>query len=309
MENFDFFTLKTDLADENDEILRTRTPNLCGIETKKSTINGAEIFEMNVKDEKGEELTGKNKGRYITVNVGRTEFFDSTTFERVCGVLAGCMSSFTEICDGAILLAGLGNPAIYADSVGTQTAENFIVTRHIKQSSPELFNKFSFRETCAVLPNVFGNTGVEAAQMIKGVVDDVHPSCIIAVDSLSSRRLSRLCTTVQLCDTGICPGSGVGNVRAEISKKTMGVPVIAIGVPTVVNAGTLARDLLSECGVEKNQLSDEMRKMLARQIGDDCYVSPKNCEKDVKSISRLIGFSLNAAIHKGIEFSQMHDFL
>ena len=307
MENIDFFSLKTDLADENDEILRAKMQNIFGVETRKLVTDGVEIFEMKVKNEKGEEQTGKRKGKYVTVNVGQTELFDSKAFERVCKVLAKVISAFSELREGPILLAGLGNPAICADSVGAHTVENFIVTRHIRQSSPKLFEKFSFCETCAILPNVFGNTGLEAAQMIKGIADDIRPSCIVAVDSLSSRRLARLCTTVQLCDTGICPGSGVGNARAEISQNTMGVPVIAIGVPTVVNACTLVSDLLSECGVEN--LSIEQQKMLSKQISGDCYVSPKNCEKEVKSISRLIGFSLNAAIHKEIDISQMRDFL
>ena len=160
-----------------------------------------------------------------------------------------------------------------------------------------------------MIPNVFGNTGVEAAEIIKGVADDIKPSCIIAVDALSSRHLSRVATTIQICNTGICPGSGVGNTRKEISSDSMGVPVIAIGVPTVVNATTLLTDALSDCGVDPSLLSDEARNSLKTRVNTDCYICPKDCGQSIKSISKLIGYSLSFAIHKGISFSEIHDFL
>ena len=309
MENFDFFSLKTDLADENDEIVRSQNRESSGIVTQSYTDNGVAIFSMDIKNSDGEKASGKKRGKYVTVNVGRTELYDTRTFELVCNVLSKVVRSFTDSMDGSFLLAGLGNPQICADSVGTQTAASFIVTRHIKESSPALFDKFGFSEASAITPNVFGNTGIEAAEIIKGVVDDINPACVIAVDSLSSRRLSRLGTTVQICDTGICPGSGVGNLRTEISEQTVGVPVIAIGVPTVVNASTLISDILSELGIDGKTLDKKDQIRLSEQLGDDCYVSPKSCENEIKSISRLIGYSLNSAIHKDISFSEMRDFL
>ena len=141
------------------------------------------------------------------------------------------------------------------------------------------------------------------------MAEKTKPSCIIVVDSLASRRLSRLATTVQICDTGLSPGSGVGNTRAEISKETIGIPVIAVGVPTVVNASTLVCDLLSECGVGEKDIDEQTKKSLYEQVGRDCFVSPKSCEKDIKSISRLVGFSINSCLHKDIDVYSMHDFL
>ena len=308
MENFDFFSLKTDLADENDEILRTKNHPYHGIDTRKYEKNGVEIFEMRVENSRGEMISEQKIGRYCTLNVGKTDLYDSNTFERVCCALSEIFDSFIKGRDN-ILLAGLGNPAICADSVGTQTAENFIVTRHIKKSDKQLFDKLFTSETSAITPNVYGNTGVEAAQIIKGIADDIKPSCVIAVDSLASRRLSRLGTTVQICDTGIHPGAGVGNVRAEISNETLSIPVIAVGVPTVVNASTLICDILGECGVGHENIDEKTAKSLYEQVGHDCFVSPKSCEKDIKSISRLIGFALNRSLHKNIDFSSMHDFL
>lgn len=308
MEKFDFFNLKTDLADENDEILRNKNQSVNGIVTQNSKRRGVDIFEMHITSPHGEKISGRKPGRYCTVTVGKTHFYDSGLFENVCLVLSEIFESFIKARDN-ILLAGLGNPAICADSVGTQTAQNFIVTRHIKEAEKEIFDKFFSSETSAITPNVLGNTGIEAAHIIKGIADDIKPSCIIAVDALASRRLSRLATTVQICDTGIFPGSGVGNVRAEISEETMGCPVIAVGVPTVVNASTLICDILSECGIGQKDIDDNTMKSLYDQVGQDCFVSPKSCETDIRSISKLIGYAINHALHKNIDLSSMHDFL
>ena len=308
MKDFDFFDLKTDLADESDEILRTKTSDISGVESERKTVDGVNIFTMVVKKGEGERQTDKKAGRYVTLDVGSTEIYDTDTFERICSVFSSVISSFTDEfknCSGGFLLAGLGNPDICADSVGKESVSSFIVTRHIKEASPDLFEKFGFAETAAITPDVFGKTGVEAAEIIKGVADDIKPSCVIAIDALSSRRLSKLATTVQICDTGISPGSGVGNMRKEISKDTVGVPVIAIGVPTVVNTATLIYDVLLETGC----LSENSKDTISQFTDPDCFVSKKECGAQMKSIGRFIGYSLNKAIHKDIEFSEMRDFL
>lgn len=311
MSETNFFDLKTDLADENNEILKKRSDTIHGISTQNRTENGIDIFTMDIKSRDAEIYSGKKRGRYVTVNVGNTHLYDSGAFEKVCETFTGVVKSFTDSFDGkgAFLIAGLGNPGLPADSVGAQTVKNFIVTRHIKASSPELFERFAFTESAAVVPDVFGNTGIEAAEVIKGVADDIKPCCIIAIDALTSRHISRLATTVQICNTGICPGSGVGNVRKEISAETFGIPVIAIGVPTVVNATTLISDILSDCGINKNSLPQESHGKLLSRVSSDCYVCPKESGESIRSISRLIGYSLNAAIHKGISYSEMADFL
>ncbi|MBE6623599.1 MAG: GPR endopeptidase [Ruminococcaceae bacterium] len=308
MKEIDFFDLKTDLADESDEILRTKTSDISGVESKRETVDGVNIFTMTVKNAEGEKQIGKKAGRYITLDVGSTEIYDTQTFENICTVFSTVISSFLDKFkdkDGGFLIAGLGNPDICADSVGKESVSSLIVTRHIKEASPELFEKFGFSETAAITPDVFGKTGVEAAEIIKGVADDIKPSCVIAIDALSSRRLSKLATTVQICDTGICPGSGVGNVRKEISEETIGVPVISIGVPTVVNASTLISDVLIGTGCCKENLKEKITEI----AGTDCFVSKKECGAQIKSIGRLIGYSLNKAIHKDIDYSEMRDFL
>lgn len=314
MENRNLFDLKTDLADESDELSQISREEYPGLHRSVSRIEGTTVIRLQVTDEQGERLCGKKVGEYVTAEVGNTVLYDTGGFEKLCGVCAELISRFFDRLlpgqgEKSFLLAGLGNPAILADAVGAETVRNFIVTRHIKTSAPGLFEKFGFRETAAVIPDVFGNTGIEAAEIIKGVVEDIHPDCVIAVDALSSRRLSRLAAAVQICDTGVCPGSGVGNARAEISRQTLGVPVIAIGVPTVVNVTTLLSDAFAACGMEPDRLSPEARRSLGEMIGEECYVAPKDCSSGIKSISRMVGYALNAAIHRNISYSEMRDFL
>lgn len=312
MDNLAFFNCKTDLADERDEHSAGALEEETGIKKEFLSIDGTPITRLFIESGNGERISGRKSGKYVTAEIGSTLFYDTATFEKKCDLCADLIGDFLErstAMSGPVLLAGLGNPAILADAVGAETVRSFIVTRHIKQSAPQLFDKFSFRETAACIPDVFGNTGVEAAQIIKGIADDIHPSCVIAVDALSSRKLSRLAAAIQLCDSGVCPGSGVGNRRAEISCETLGVPVLAIGIPTVVNASSLLSDAFRIGGVKLDTFDREQKALLRELVGEDYYVAPKNCEAAIKSISRMVGYALNKALHGDITYAEMRDFL
>ena len=304
---------KTDLADESHEYSDVGGEKIEGITQTERQTEDIRIIDLAITSKNGERICGKPRGHYITAEFSETAFYNAALFEKHCAVLSRLFDFFLDPIlkekDGCILLAGLGNPAISADSVGAETVRNFIVTRHIKHSSPRLYESFGFRETAAVVPDVFGNTGLEAAETLRGVAEKLRPVCVLAVDALSSRRLSRLSSAVQICDTGVCPGSGVGNRRMEISKETLGVPVIAVGIPTVVNASCLLSDSLELCGVKPEQLSEKVRNALRDRLGEDCYVAPKDCGGGIGKIARMVGYALNASIHKTIAFSEMPDFL
>ena len=152
---------------------------------------------------------------------------------------------------GAVLVAGLGNRAMTPDAVGPLAVEHLLVTRHLISALPNCFG--SFRAVSAVTPGVLGQSGVESAEAVAALVRELQPAAVIAVDALAARRTERLCTTVQLSDTGIAPGSGVGNHRHPLNRETLGVPVIAIGVPTVIDGATLAADLLESAGEEAGE--------------------------------------------------------
>ena len=190
-----------------------------------------------------------------------------------------------------MLVAGLGNRAITPDAVGPKVHEHILVTRHLVAQMPEQFGML--RPVASVAAEVLGTTGVESGEVVKAVCEKIHPACVIAVDALASRSLDRLCRTVQLADTGITPGSGVGNHRFGLNRDSLGVPVIAIGVPTVVGGATLAADLLGT--EEVPELGD----------GRDLLVTPKDIDSQVADLSKIIGYGIDLALQPGMELTDL----
>ena len=233
----------------------------------------------------------------------------------------------------SVMIVGLGNSALTSDSIGPQTVSGLIVTRHLKQHLPEVFSSMPLRETAAFLPGVLGHTGIESAETVKAIAKIVNPKVLIIIDALASRKIDRLCSTVQICDTGISPGSGVGNDRKEISERTIGVPVIAIGIPTVVDATTLALDIFDEASKrireEKNgdvkkaaeifedfdKLSNEaehiIRKVLSSSESSvsEMIVTPKDIDVIANKSARLLSLALNKALHGHLEQEEINALL
>lgn len=313
MRNFDLdFPQRTDLADEAAEYFKERSgkmsPGLCAAKEKK---NGFDVHVLDVLDKSGEDASGKPVGRYITIDTGKIWLSEKQKFEKACETIAECIRPFIPN-GSSCLLAALGNKNIIADAIGPITAENFIVTRHIKETDSKMFEALGMRETVCICPGVLGNTGVEAAEIIKGAVEHTKPGFVIAVDSLASRRLSRLATTVQICDTGISPGSGINNARKEITERTLGVPVIAIGVPTVVEVTTLAFDILRGMAEKHSEAFDAMDKLIndaSDESGAGFFVTPKETDHIIKDTSKLIGYGINLALHEGLSLSEIDEFL
>ena len=303
---------RTDLADEAAEYFKERSGSQSpGLRAEKQQKHGYETHILTVLDERGAEASGKPEGTYITVDVGKIWLSEKQRFKDACEALAECIRGFIPD-ETSCLLAALGNKNIIADATGPFTAENFIVTRHIKESNPEMFEELGLRETVCISPGVLGNTGVEAAQIIRGAVECTEPGFVIAVDSLASRRLSRLATTVQICDTGISPGSGINNARKELSVNTLGIPVIAIGVPTVVEVTTLAADILQDTarnsGMDEDGIGDMLDRLAARG-SDGFFVTPKETDHIIKDTAKLIGYGINLALHDGLTFDDIDEFL
>lgn len=200
-----------------------------------------------------------------------------------------------------LLVIGLGNREVTPDAVGPQAVENTVVTRHLITHLPDTFGHM--RPVAALAPGVLGSTGLESAEIIQGVVEKCRPDAVILVDALASMSLKRLCTTVQITDTGIVPGSGVGNARAAINQDLLQVPVVAMGVPTVVDAATLAAELLTSAGQE------ELADQLDRGAKENMIVTPKDIDARVREISRLVGYSINLAAHPDLSFGDFSMFL
>ena len=209
----------------------------------------------------------------------------------------------------SILIAGLGNNFITADSIGPKALSKVLITRHLKQQLGGLDN-FGLIEMSGIAPGVLGQTGMETAEIIFSVAEKIKPSLVILIDALASRKISRLATTIQLSNTGIAPGSGVGNHRRAIDSELLGAPVVSIGVPTVVDAATLSYDVLEEA---YKQASIEIDDKLTRDIlnialeesGGNFFVTPKESDLIINEVSKIIGYAINRCFYNEISFEEM----
>ena len=230
---------RTDLALERRDIYKKANNlenDLSGIECEEEVLNDQiSITRVEIKDEEGEKALGKPIGQYITLDIKDMKYMEDEELKNVSKSISKELNSVLNKhinSEESVLIVGLGNEYVTPDSLGPKVASNLEVTRHIIKYCPQ-FVKDGTREISAVSPGVLGVTGIETLEIVKGIVENVKPKLLIAIDSLCSKDMNRISSSVQIADTGIVPGGGVGNKRDEISKKTLGIPVISIGVPTV----------------------------------------------------------------------------
>lgn len=264
------------------------------IEFTEEETEGITVSTMHIKSEHGANLTGKPCGIYSTVFIGRIWLEGEDKLDSISHILASHIKQFADrMSPGAdnILIAGLGNRDITADAIGPLSVNSINITRHIKTHDAKLFAQIAESEISSVVPGVLGQTGIETSTLINGAVDNVKPSLVVVIDALAARSTDRLATTVQLCDSGIFPGSGIGNKRTAINQDVLGVPVLVIGVPTVVDSSTLVYDVLEKADIE--HIDDKLTEIL--ENGRSFFVSPKECDIAVSELSKLIARSINIA--------------
>lgn len=249
--------------------------------TEQGRICTVEIFNEN-----GARLLGKPEGKYVTVNVGKIWETDADKFRECADLIADTVKSMAKP-DGCVLAVGLGNRDVTADALGPLAASHIIATHHIKDTAA--LDKSGLGDCAALFPGVLSQTGIEAYKQIKAAAESVEPRLIIIIDSLAAAGVETLSTSVQITDTGISPGSGVGNDRGELSEKTLGVPVIAVGVPTIIDAAALLPD----------GSDNEYRRLKG------CYVCPKDSDRSVKELARLIGYAVNRICHPFLSYEDM----
>ena len=283
---------RTDLAAEARELWTQSAAEgaaLEGVEVREEHREGFPVTTVRILDARGTEALGKPEGTYVTLELSGLLRREEEAFPRAVRALAGELSTLTGLEPGApALVVGLGNRAITPDAVGPKAADHTLVTRHLVEREPVHFG--SFRPVAALAAGVLGTTGVESGELVAALVEKLRPGCVIAVDALASRSLDRVCRTVQIADTGIVPGSGVGNHRFALNRETLGVPVVAVGVPTVVDAATLAADVLAEAG------RDDLDPAALRGAGEGLFVTPRDIDAQVADLSKVIGFGLNLAL-------------
>ncbi len=281
--------LRTDLAVESVADLHSQK----GIRKSEDNRSGLDITRIEITEKATAEKLGKPMGNYVTLSKKR--LFDySEDFSDKAQLLAEEIRAFLP--EGEVLVAGLGNREITPDALGPLVADNVLSTRHFRRSSAQTFGLEKLRGVSVVATGVLGQTGIESAELIHSVVQKINPSAVIVVDALAARELSRLTSTVQLCDTGIAPGAGVQNSRTAITKELLGVPVIAIGVPTVVDAVTMAQSVF---GVDKTQ---------EERINPDGYtmmVTTRDIDTVIKRASSLVALAINLALHPELSYDDI----
>ncbi len=295
---------RTDLAVEAAQLWRERggAGKLPGVESKETKREGYPVTTVKILDCRGEEALGKPTGTYVTLTLEGLARRESDAFGRAARAVAAELTPLLKLSKGApALVVGLGNRSITPDDIGPKAADHTMVTRHLVEQVPEHFG--SFRPVAALAAGVLGTTGVESVELVRAVVEKIRPACVVVVDALASRSLSRVCTTVQLADTGIVPGSGVGNARFALNQETLGVPVIAVGVPTVVDAATLAADVLAQAG------RDDLDPEALRGAGDGLLVTPRDIDARVADLAKVIGYGINLALQPGLTIADIDLFL
>ena len=290
---------RTDLAVEAIENHKTAAA-LPHVRQSDRTLEGFAVHEVRILSEDAAREIGKPQGRYLTLELDALIRREEDAFPRACKALSTLLRELLpRPNDGPVLIAGLGNRMITPDAIGPQTADHVIATRHLVSQSPKVFA--DWRPVSALAPGVLGQTGVETGEVICGVLDRVRPAAVIAVDALAAGRLSRLLRTVQLADTGITPGAGVGNARAALNKETLGVPVIAVGVPTVVDGATLAHEISSQLGQPACEALDDLSQPV--------MITTRDIDREVADISRMIGYAVNMALHPHLSVADIDLYL
>lgn len=278
--------LRTDLAVE---CLDLNKSDSSGISHYEETIDEIPVTRVKIKTESASKSIGKPIGEYITVET--TPFYRFTSdLESQVTVVANEIKKLLP--EGLVLVVGLGNSAITPDALGPEVIQLIFATRHLKTNIKDISGFENLRSTASVAPGVLGQTGIETAEIISGIVNEIKPSAVIVIDALASRELVRLGATVQISDTGITPGSGVANHRKALTKETLGVPVISIGVPTVVDVNTIAQDLT---GGQEVSLTYKNSMM----------VTPREIDTIIENAAKTIAFGINLALQPNFSLDEI----
>jgi len=307
---------RTDLASERRDIYKKANSlenEIDGIESEKEEINEKiSVERVKITNKQGEEAIGKPIGNYITIDIKKLKIAQDEDIENFAEILSNELKKVLEEHidkQGEVLVVGLGNIYVTPDALGPKVINGIEVTRHIINYLPQYVNEGT-RMVSAISPGVLGTTGIETVEILKGIVDNIHPKLVIVIDALASRSIERISSTIQLSDTGIIPGAGVGNKRSEISEATLGIPVIAIGIPTVVETAVLVNDSL-DLFITKLQNEAKSNDYLNQLKEKDNYeeikealmpsdynliVTPKEIDDLIENMSEIVAMGINQSM-------------
>ncbi len=291
--------IRTDLALERAGELRESRGLPKGVSVQQENRYGTPATVVTVSSRAGEQALGKPKGTYVTVELGRVLRREKGSFESAARCISEYLRDMLNLGERLpVLVAGLGNREITPDAIGPMTVDHILVTRHMVEAIPETFG--AFRPVSATIPGVLGTTGVESAETVRALAERIGAAAVIAVDALAARDTGRLCSTLQICNTGISPGSGIGNRRSALDQKTIGCPVIALGVPTVTDAATMASDLFQRAGMV-------VKEAALRKVSTGMIVTSGDIDRRVREIARVLACSINSALHADLTMDELAD--
>ena len=309
------YNFRTDLAIERRDIYQklNNLQQIEGIESTEEQINdNIKVSRVEITNQNGEQAIGKPIGNYITIDVKKLKLATDEDIQKTAETLTNELKKIIDIHtdkEGEILVVGLGNIYVTPDALGPKVINEIDVTRHIKKYLPQYLDEGA-RTVSAISPGVLGTTGIETVEILKGIVDNINPKLLIVIDALASRSIERISSTIQLSDTGIVPGAGVGNTRQEISQASLGIPVVAIGIPTVVELATLVSDGI-DIFINRLQEKAESNEYLNKLQQDDKYeevkealnvgeynmiVTPKEIDDLIENMKDIVARGINFAV-------------
>ena len=270
-------TVRTDMAGE---LRRRHAGALRGVHCENEKLNSLDVFTVDILNKDGEDALGKPRGCYYTLSLPRWFDRGSDRFPDAVNALASLITRCLPKEHENVFVAALGNPDITPDALGSLAASHILVTRHLKQAEEESFPQFCSLALCR--PGVLGTSGIESAAQIETLCRSISPDVVVVIDALAGSEAESLCRSVQVSNAGISPGSGVGNDRRELSRATLGLPVISIGIPTVIDAGFLGEGSMS-----------------------GMFVTPRDIDSMVRHGARLIAYALNLGLHHGLKIEDV----
>ena len=310
------YNFRTDLALERRDIYQkaNKLNQIDGVESTEEEINdNIKVSRVKITNSKGEEALGKPIGTYVTIDVKKLKMAGEEEIQKTSEVLTDELKKIVEMHvnnQEDILIVGLGNIYVTPDALGPKVINEIDVTRHIIKYLPQYVDEGT-RPVSAISPGVLGTTGIETVEILKGIVENIHPKLLIVIDALASRSIERISSTIQISDTGIVPGAGVGNTREEISENSLGIPVVSIGIPTVVELATLVSDgidIFIDRLQEKAESTEYLNQMQqndkyeevkeALNVGDyNMIVTPKEIDDLIENMKDIVARGINFAVN------------
>ena len=309
------YNFRTDLALERRDIYQkvNKLQQIEGVESTEENINeNIKVSRVKITNQNGEQALGKPIGNYITIDVKKLKIAGEDEIQKASETLSNELRKIIDMHtdkQGEILIVGLGNIYVTPDALGPKVTNEIDVTRHIIKYLPQYVEEGT-RPVSAIAPGVLGTTGIETVEILKGIVDNTKPKLLIVIDALASRSINRISSTIQISDTGIVPGAGVGNTRQEISQNSLGIPVVAIGIPTVVELATLVSDGI-DIFIDRLQEKAESNEYLNKLQQNDKYeevkealnvgeynmiVTPKEIDDLIEKMKDVVARGINFAV-------------